>query len=122
MPSNMIDLVAVDNAIGEMLSERDVAPELPSISVADGPRCLITGVILYDTHSKWIRHGDLFVYGDRFIVNASGEGHGGSTLHNDKVLSYNGQDHHFERRNVYVFPAHYWMLNHSALKYIQEAL
>jgi len=86
------------------------------------PTCLITGVTLFNEDEGWCKPADLFIFGDRFIVNASGEGKVRSPLPtHEKVLSFSELDAHFERRNVYIFPVASFLLNAAAKAYIKNA-
>lgn len=86
-----------------------------------GPHCLITGVTLFNEDESWSKPADLFIFGDRFIVNASGEGEQRPLGLREKVLRFSEMDSHFERRNVYVFPVAGYLLNDAAKAYIKDA-
>jgi len=86
------------------------------------PNCLITGVTLFNEDEGWSKPADLFIFGNRFIVNASGEGEVRSPLPtHEKVLSFSEMDSYFERRNVYIFPVASYLLNDAAKAYIKDA-
>ena len=86
------------------------------------PFCLITGVTLYNSAEGWCKPADLFIFGDRFIVNASGEGEVRTLSATERVVSFSEMDSHFERRNVYIFPADKSLLNVAAQTYIARGL
>lgn len=113
------ELEAVDSAISELLGESGPAPldsyELPAPTF---PECIITGVTLYNAEEGWCKPADLFVFGDRFIVNASGDGYRSGVDADEKFLIFGNDTPYFERRNVYVFPADLRLLSYGALKYI----
>jgi len=85
------------------------------------PVCLITGVTLFNEDEGWCKPADLFIFGDRFIVNASGEGEVRTLGATERVISFSGMDSHFERRNVYIFPVASYLLNAAALAYLKDA-
>ena len=87
------------------------------------PICLITGVTLFNSAEGWCKPADLFIFGDRFIVNAAGGGELlGIPSELRKVLTFaDYQTPHFERRNVYIFPADKSLLNDAAKAYIKDA-
>jgi hypothetical protein len=89
--------------------------------VASEPSCLITGVTLYDSTEGWCKPADLFIFGDRFIVNASGQGEKYCPAPQQRVFSFSSYDAHFERRNVYIFAATAEYLNDAAKAYIKES-
>jgi len=85
------------------------------------PNCLITGVTLFNEDEGWCKPADLFIFGDRFIVNASGEGEVRTLSITERVVSFSEMDSHFERRNVYIFPVASYLLNDAAKAYIKDA-
>lgn len=85
------------------------------------PICLITGVTLFNSAEGWSKPADLFIFGDRFIVNASGEGEVRTLSITERVVSFSEMDSHFERRNVYIFPVASYLLNDAAKAYIKDA-
>ena len=87
----------------------------------NSPYCLITGVLLYNRDEGWTKPADLFLFGDRFIVNASGQGERYSPAPQQRVFSFSSDDDHFERRNVYIFAATFEYLNDAAKAYIKDA-
>ena len=87
----------------------------------NSPYCLITGVLLYNREEGWTKPADLFIFGDRFIVNASGQGERYSPTPQQRVFSFSSYDDHFERRNVYIFAATVEYLNDAAKAYIKDA-
>lgn len=89
---------------------------------ASEPSCLITGVTLYNSAEGWCKPADLFIFGDRFIVNAAGSGELGTPNERSNVLTFaDYQTPHFERRNVYIFPADKSLLNAAAQAYIARS-
>lgn len=86
------------------------------------PICLITGVTLYNSAEGWCKPADLFIFGDRFIVNAAGTGEQREPNQLGNVLTFaDYQTPHFERRNVYIFPADKSLLNAAAQAYIARS-
>ena len=85
------------------------------------PICLITGVTLFNEDEGRAYPADLFIFGDRFIVNASGEGEVRLIRDSERVISFSQIDAYFERRNVYIFPVASYLLNDAAKAYIKEA-
>ena len=88
---------------------------------ASEPSCLITGVTLYNSTEGWCKPADLFIFGDRFILNASGQGVIDPPSPQQRVFSFSAYDDHFERRNVYIFAATAEYLNDAAKAYIKES-
>lgn len=88
---------------------------------ASEPVCLITGVTLFNEDEGWCKPADLFIFGDRFIVNASGEGEVRLIRDSERVISFSQMDAYFERRNVYIFPVASYLLNDAAKAYIKDA-
>ena len=89
--------------------------------VASEPICFITGVTLFNEDEGWCKPADLFSFGDRFIVNASGEGEVRPIRNSERVVSFSQMDSHFERRNVYIFPVASYLLNAAAQAYIARS-
>jgi hypothetical protein len=87
----------------------------------NSPYCLITGVLLYNREEGWTKPADLFIFGDRFIVNAQGPGESYAPGPQQRVFSFSSYDAHFERRNVYIFAATAEYLNDAAKAYIKDA-
>lgn len=83
------------------------------------PRVLITGLALV-SEEGW-KPADLWLFGDRFIINASGKDWHVSGPHYDKIICVDLNDGScWERRNVYVVAADRELLNQAALDYIAE--
>ena len=84
------------------------------------PRCLITGVTLFEVSEGLCKPADLFILAGTYIVNASGEGELRHPDSNEKVFMYSvTRTPHFERRNVYVFCGSATeFLNNSAQEYL----
>ena len=83
------------------------------------PSCIITGVTLYHRAEGWCKPADLFIFGDRYIVNAAGPGELREPNALDNVLAFSDYAvPYFERRNVYIFPADPSLLNAAAQAYI----
>jgi len=86
------------------------------------PNCIITGVVLCDTVEHRCKAADLFIFGDRYIVNASGNGELRTPFTQENVLFFDSDlTPHFERRNVYIFPADKSLLNAAAQAYIARS-
>jgi len=89
--------------------------------VSREPSCLITGVTLCSL-GNWCKPADLFIFGDRYIVNAAGPGEVRTVSEQERILFfYDYETPHFERRNVYVFPADKSLLNAAAQAYIARS-
>lgn len=84
------------------------------------PDCIITGVTLYNLDEGWSKPADLFQFGNRFIVNASGEGYYTVPALTDKLFTFTTNDEYFERRNVYIFPRRKTFLNSASLAHLQR--
>ena len=89
--------------------------------VASNFNCLITGMLRHNREEGWTKPADLFLFGDRFIVNASGQGEKYCPAPRQRVFSFSSYDAHFERRNVYIFAATVEYLNDAAKAYIKDA-
>lgn len=86
------------------------------------PHCLITGcTLIFPNEDSW-QSGDLYVIGDMYIFNAVGERNydmdSGDRIYTKEIRFSHFADW-FEKRNVYVFPKYYGMLNEGARKYLE---
>ncbi len=91
-------------------------------SLTEHPNCLITGVTLYNAAEGWCKPADLFIFGDRYIVNAAGPGESRTVSEAERILYFTDYETpHFERRNVYIFPADPSLLNAAAQAYIARS-
>jgi hypothetical protein len=87
------------------------------------PRCIITGVTLFEVGEGRCKPADLFIFNGSYIVNASGEGEVRQPRSNEKIFMYSDyRTKHFERRNVFVFAGSATEhLNQAAQEYISKA-
>ena len=87
------------------------------------PKCLITGVTLFEVGEGRCKPADLFRFEGVFIMNASGEGLLRSPSSSENVFMYSAsRSRYFERRNVLIFAGSATeFLNQAAQTYIARS-